>query len=220
MVPLTKPISQEMGIPVGLENDAAAAVLAEHWLGGARGCDNAVMMTLGTGLGVGVIANGELLRSGRGLHPEVGHVFLHQGDQTAPCGCGNYGCAEAYLSGRNFSRRCAQLWGESGLTGEELVRRAQFGDEKALKAFDEYADYFAAMVSSLVVLFSPERILISGGFSESHSLFLDRARTQLEKLLSRRRQGVDLFPEISLSQLGAETGLLGGAYVGLNQLNS
>lgn len=214
-----EPLSKALSLPVQLENDAAAAVLAEHWLGGARNCQNAVMMTLGTGLGVGVLANGKLLRSGRGLHPEVGHVFLNYGDQTAPCGCGNFGCAEAYLSGTNFSRRCAVLWGESELSGEELVARAK-GEARAVKAFAEYAHSFAAMVTTLVVLFSPEKILISGGFSDSHFLFLDQSQPHIRDLLARRRQGVDLYPEIGLSQLGADTGLLGGAFVALNQLNS
>lgn len=214
VVKLTEPLAEVLKIPVYLENDAAAAVLAEHWLGAVKDCDNMVAMTLGTGLGVGVLANGELLRSGRGLHPEVGHVFLQAGEKTAPCGCGNEGCAEAFLSGKNFARRCAQLWQEEHLSGEELVARARGGDPRAVEAFAQYAHHFALMVTTLVVLFSPQHILISGGFSEAHDLFLEQSKHQLKKLLARRRQGVDLFPEIGVSQLGKVAGLLGGAHVG------
>ncbi|MCC7403504.1 MAG: ROK family protein [Bdellovibrionales bacterium] len=216
VVPLAEPLKKRLKIAVSIENDAAAAALAEQWLGSNRHCQNSVMMTLGTGLGVGVIANGQLVRSGRHLHPEVGHVFLHYGDSTAPCGCGNFGCAEAYLSGRNFSERCAREWGEKNLTGEELVSRARAGEARALKAFAAYADYFAAMVTILVVQFSPERIVIAGGFSEAKDLFLTQALEKLKTLLSRRRQGVDLFPQIEVSSLGAQAGVLGGAYVALH----
>lgn len=215
VVPLAAPLSQRLNLPVKVENDAAAAALAEGWVGSAVQCENYVMMTLGTGLGVGVIANGQLVRSGRHLHPEVGHVFLNYDDRTAPCGCGNFGCAEAYLAGRNFALRCGRLWGEESLTGERLVAMARLGERRALDAFGEYARYFAAMVTTLVVQFSPERILIAGGFSEAKDVFLPAAEGILKHLLSRRRQGVDLLPKIQLSGLGPHAGVLGGAWVAL-----
>ncbi len=100
VVPLAKQLSKSLGLPVHLDNDAAAAMLAEHWIGAAKGYDNAMILTLGTGLGTGVIANGELLRAGRFLHPEAGHAIIGFADASAPCGCGNFGCAEAYPSSR------------------------------------------------------------------------------------------------------------------------
>ncbi|MGZ3709324.1 MAG: ROK family protein, partial [Bdellovibrionota bacterium] len=98
-VPLANILSKRLKRPVTMANDAAAAILAEHWIGVAKGYDNAMILTLGTGLGTGMILNGELVRAGRGLHPEAGHLILKDGDETAPCGCGNLGCAEGYLSG-------------------------------------------------------------------------------------------------------------------------
>jgi glucokinase len=214
-VPLSSLLAREVVLPVRLENDAAAAALAEGWKGAGVGVRNFVVMTLGTGLGVGVVANGNLLRSGRGLHPEVGHVYLRAGDISAPCGCGNYGCAEAFLSGVNFTRRVASQWLEPDLTGEQLVRRARAGDQRCEEALAEYADYFSQMITTLVVLFSPEKILISGGFSEATDLFLPMAFDKIRTQLSTRRIGIDLLPEIGLAKLGSETGLLGGAYVAL-----
>ena len=104
-VHITKILGQKLKRNVTLENDAAAAMLAEHWKGKAKGYENSMIMTLGTGLGTGIISNGELLRSGRFLHPEAGHIIIRDGDQSAPCGCGNLGCSEASLSGRGFTRR-------------------------------------------------------------------------------------------------------------------
>ncbi|MBK9039268.1 MAG: ROK family protein [Bdellovibrionales bacterium] len=156
-VPLSSLLAREVVLPVRLENDAAAAALAEGWKGAGVGVCNFVVMTLGTGLGVGVIANGNLLRSGRGLHPEVGHVYLRAGDISAPCGCGNYGCAEAFLSGVNFTRRVASQWLEPDLTGEQLVRRARAGDQRCEEALAEYANYFSQMITTLSSSFRPRR---------------------------------------------------------------
>src|SRR5690606_33995027 len=101
VVPLTKQVGRRLKLKVKLESDAAAAVLAEHWVGAGRRIKNLVVVTLGTGVGLGVMANGEIVRSGRNLHTEGGHIMLHPEDKIYPCGCGNYGCAEAFLSGRN-----------------------------------------------------------------------------------------------------------------------
>lgn len=114
-VPLVALMKKKLKRSVHLENDAAAAVLAEHWIGAGKKYRNLMILTLGTGLGTGIICNGSLVRSGRNLHPEAGHIILNYDDKTAPCGCGNFGCAESYLSGRNFELRFRKKWG--GQTG-------------------------------------------------------------------------------------------------------
>ncbi len=106
VVPISKLLSSGLGgRPVVLENDAAAAILAEHWCGAAKGADDCMVITLGTGVGTGMIVGGRLIRAGRGLHTEGGHVIIRAGDESAVCGCGNLGCVEAFLSGRNFEKR-------------------------------------------------------------------------------------------------------------------
>jgi glucokinase len=213
-VPLTSSLKTALKLPVALENDAAAAVLAEHWKGKAG--DDCVMLTLGTGLGVGVIANGRLLRGGRELHPEGGHLLLRPGDRSAPCGCGNFGCSEAFLSGKNFAARTARVLGRDGLGGKEIMELARSGDAGALQAFDEYSTLLADYLHNIVVLYYPRKIIFSGSFAEAHPFFLPAARQRLEELIRRRLKTLPLLPELRLSRLGNRAGLLGGAYLALH----
>jgi glucokinase len=217
-VPLTRILSKALKKPALLENDAAASILAEHWVGAAKGIGNALIMTLGTGLGVGVITNGELVRAGRGLHPEGGHIIVDYKDTTAPCACGNLGCAEAYLSGRSFARRARPRFGAgSELSAEGIASMARNKDPRALDAFAEYADVMSVAIQTYVVLYAPEIVVLTGSFAAASDLFLDEVRARLRDRVARRRVGVDLLPEITLSRLQNSAGLLGGAYVALHR---
>lgn len=213
-VKITGDLERALKIPVALENDAAAAVLAESWKGG--GGKNCVVITLGTGVGVGVVCEGKLLRGGRGLHPEGGHVLLRAGDKTAPCGCGLYGCAEAFLSGKNFARRASELLGEPGLTGQQLSERAAAGEQRVLALFDEYSQLLAEYLNDLVVLYYPERVILTGSFAAAHPHFLKTSLARLEVLLERRLRTIPLLPEMRLSRLGDHAGVLGAAYVAMH----
>jgi predicted NBD/HSP70 family sugar kinase len=229
-------------IKLCLENDAAAAVLAESWIASmakvhkrvsssdlnlqknfsrkskqsaTQSAKNIISVTLGTGLGVGVIANGKLVRSGQNLHPEAGHIIISYNEKEWLCGCGNFGCAEAFLSGVNWTNHLAKKWNEPKLTSEQLVIRARKGDQKVLAEFDLYAERLAAFFTSLIVLFSPQKIIISGGFSHAAELFLPKCETKLIDLLRHRRVGVDLLPAIECSKHPDDMGVLGAAYVAL-----
>lgn len=215
-VPLAKLLSAKLKIPVYLENDAAAAMLAEHWIGAAKGYDNAMILTLGTGLGTGIFLNGELLRAGRQLHPEAGHLILRHNDKTAPCGCGNLGCAEAFLSGRNFTRRARPRFANPSFTAKDIADLARKGDPRALAAFEEYAEIMAIAIHNYVVIYCPEIIVFTGSFADAADLFLPSTREHLKKYLARRRIGVDLMPKLKVSELENKAGLIGGAYVALN----
>ncbi|HTL12343.1 MAG TPA: ROK family protein [Bdellovibrionota bacterium] len=214
-VPIARLLSQRLRMPVTLENDAAAAVLAEKWRGAARTVDNAVMLTLGTGLGVGVICDGNLVRSGRGMHPEGGHILLRYGDKSAACACGTLGCAEAFLAGHSFGRRAVQVHGVKAQGASEVAELARRGDAAALKAFDEYADLLAAAVQCFAVLYAPERVILGGSFAQASDLYLQKSLPIIERLLERRRIGVDLVPKMVVSHLSNHSGLLGGAFVAL-----
>jgi glucokinase len=217
IVPLTTILKKGLGRPVVLENDAAAAMLAEHWIGRAKGFSNAMILTLGTGLGSGLIVNGELVRAGHHFHPEAGHVILKAGDETAPCGCGNLGCAEAYLSGRNFARRARTRFGDSNLTAKDITEHARKRDPRALAAFDEYATLMAVAIHNYVVLYCPEIVIFTGSFAAASDLFLDATRKRVEKLLERRRVGVDLVPKLAISSLDNQAGIIGAAYVAFHR---
>jgi glucokinase len=212
-VSVTRELSRALQIPVLLENDAAAAALAEGWKG--KGGKNFVVVTLGTGVGLGVVCNGQLFRGGRALHPEGGHILLHPGDSSAPCGCGNFGCAEAYLSGKNFAARSSRFLGEP-LTGHELSERAAQGNQRVLGLFAEYSERLAEYLCNLVVLFYPEKVVLTGSFAEAHPHFLPTAQTRLRELIARRLRTLPLYPEIRVSRLQRNAGVLGAAYIAMN----
>jgi glucokinase len=212
-VPLARILSQRLGIPVTLENDAAAAMLAEHWVGAAKGYDNAMILTLGTGLGTGIIVNGKLVRAGRFLHPEAGHLILNPTDATAPCGCGNLGCSEAYLSGRHFTIRARERLHKPTLSTVEIADLARHGEPLARELFDEYAEMMAVAIHNYAVIYSPEIVVFTGSFAATADLFLKRTERELLRRLARRRIGVDLMPRLAVSTLGNNAGLIGGAYV-------
>ncbi len=202
--------------PVLLENDAAAAVLAEKWKGGHGKTGNILAMTLGTGVGVGILANGELVRAGRGLHPEASHIPLNLDNKDYPCGCGAYGCIEAYLGGNHFSQRLGRLKGRP-LTGQEAVKLAEHGDVWVQEAFKEYGRHLALAIRTLSVLFAPEVVVISGGFSHASELFVQETNAFLPALMERYREGVDLLPKIKVSKLQDDAGILGAAYNALKK---
>lgn len=216
-VNLTRELSRALKLPVELENDAAAAVLAEGWKGG--GGKNCVVLTLGTGLGMGVLCGGKLQRGGRGLHPEGGHLLLRAGDRSALCGCGLLGCAEAYLSGRNFARRACTILKEPDLNGAQLTERAARGDGRVVALFDEYALLLAEYLQDLVILYYPERVILTGSFAAAHPYFLPTAKARLEELLRRRLRTIPLLPEIRPSRLSDQAGVLGAAYVAMHSRN-
>ncbi len=218
-VPIAKILGQKLKRNVTLENDAAAAMLAEHWLGKAKKYDNAMILTLGTGLGTGIFCNGSLLRSGRFLHPEAGHIIIRADDQSAPCGCGNLGCAEAFLSGRSFTRRNRPRFARADYLAADITELAKSGDPRGLAAFKEYAELMAIAITNYVVCYSPEIVVFSGSFAAAADLFMPQTTEHLKVFLKRRRVGVDLLPKLAVSSLDNKAGLIGGAYVAFKQMS-
>lgn len=218
IVPLTKILEKGLKKPVILENDAAAAMLAERWKGHARGYDNAMIMTLGTGLGTAFVANGELVRSGRHQHTEGGHIILKTGDRTAPCGCGNFGCAEAYLAGRTFAHRARVRLGNDQIDAPQVAARARRGEKESLALFEEYSEMMASALATFAVLYAPEIVVLTGSFAAAHDLFVKNTLKHLEKMLARRNKTLPLTPKIEISSLENQAGLLGGAFVALRSL--
>jgi len=216
IVPISLMLKKKLNKNILLENDADAAIMAEHWIGSAKNKKNAMILTLGTGLGTGIICNGQLVRSGHGLHPEGGHVIIHASDKEALCGCGNYGCAESYLSATNFAKRVSKKLGIK-TNAPECVKRARSGDLKTKKFFNEYAENLAITINNFVVLYSPEVVILAGSFAQAHDLFLKKTNQKLEQLLKRRRKGIDLLPQIKISQLNNESCLIGAAYFAFKQ---
>lgn len=213
-IAIARELEKALKIPVRLENDAASAMLAEHWKGGAG--NDAVVITLGTGLGLGIMIEGKLLRGSRGLHPEGGHILLRPNDHTAKCNCGNYGCSEAYLSGNHFGARAAARLKMPGLTAKQVSEMARNGNLQAKALFEEYGDMLAEYINNLIVLFYPKKVILTGSFADAAPHFLERTNTRLRQLLERRLKTLPLMPDIRVSRLGNRAGSLGAAYVALN----
>lgn len=212
IVDMITPFKEAFDLPVKLENDAAAAALSSHWLGEAKGLENSMTITLGTGIGVGAITNDRLCRAGRGLHPEVSHVSINCMDETAPCGCGNLGCVEAYLSGKNFCKRTSVKLGEDYISGPNVLQRADAKEPEILAAFDEYAELMAHALVAYVVAYAPEMVVFAGGFAVSHRFWLEKTRSRLPELLARRRKGIDMLPKLVIADESDFRVVQGAAY--------
>ncbi|MBI2602390.1 MAG: ROK family protein [Deltaproteobacteria bacterium] len=212
-VPLKDMLEKALRKVVFLENDAACAVLAERHFGVGKtlSCDNLIMLTLGTGLGVGILCNGTLVRGGRHLHPEAGHLIIQYEGSKRQCACGVSGDAESYLSGKHFEAEfCHEYELASPLSALEITKLARMGDERAKDSFNRYAQALAVTLHNLCVLFYPEVIVFDGGFARSFDEFSELTRTYLRKLLYRR-QGLD--PKLMLSSLDNQSSLLGASYL-------
>ena len=151
------------------------------------------------------------------MHPEGGHIIVDRNDQSAPCGCGNLGCAEAYLSGRNFTRRARSRFAHAEYVAKDIAELARKRDPRGIAAFDEYAQVMATVIHNFAVIYSPEIVVFTGSFAETADLFIEPTRMYLERLLVRRRKGVDLMPKLAVSKLNNHAGLIGGAYVAFNR---
>jgi glucokinase len=207
-VPIVGPLQKNFRAPISFDNDAAAAALAEQWKGG--GGDDFIVLTLGTGLGVGVMVEGKTLRGSRGLHPEAGHLLLRPGDTSAPCGCGNLGCAEGLLAGSHFVRRTSQKVGRT-LSAPEIVQAAKEGAPWALESFSEYGELLGEYTYNLCMLFYPKQIILAGSFASASSLFIPGAQRKLRSLLKRQNSTLRIMPKLRPSRLANRSGLLGAA---------
>jgi len=219
IVPIVKILKKALKRPVYLENDAAAAMLAEQWKGAAKNIKNAMVLTLGTGLGTAAICNGKLVRAGRNLHTEGGHMILDAQDASAPCGCGNFGCAEAYLSGRSFTRRSRKQLGNAEIDASQIISRAQRGEKKFVKLFEAYSEKLALLLHSFARIYAPEVVIFTGSFASSFDLFSKKTLKTLGKMLKRNESSKSLIPILKVSRLKNEAGLMGGAYIALRAIS-
>ena len=201
---------ERFGLPVGIENDASAAALAEWKLGAGKGRANLLMLTLGTGVGGGIVVDGRLFRG----WAEIGHFVVQEGGRE--CTCGGRGHLEVLASGSAADVAARALYGE-GADAHTLVERAQAGDQRAREALVGIGRTLGAAIGSLVNVFAPELVVVGGGFgAAAGSLVLDPARE------SARRESI--YPANELldvvpAKLGEEAGLVGAGLVGFEALD-
>ena len=220
MVPLRDLVAKAAGLPVFLENDATAAAAGEHFAGAARGVNDFVYLTMGTGIGGGAFTGGRINRGYRGTAGEFGHMTL---DPTGPmCGCGRRGCLEALASGTALRRDAVRLASRdpgsllyrqcgidpAAVTGETVSDAAERGDRAALGAFDNVGYYLGLGIVNLVHIFDPEMVVLGGGMAGSGHLLMDNVRRVVaERGISCLVRDVTII----ISALGGDAGVIGAA---------
>jgi glucokinase len=215
---LDEEIGRRTGLMVTVENDANAAAWGEFRFGAGRGLQHMVSITLGTGVGGGIITHGMLLRGAQGAGGELGHVTI---DPTGPrCGCGNYGCLEALASGTAIQRRAREVANERSTSalgrlaierqvlGEDVTRLAQEEDDASISLLEETGRWLGIGLAGFVNTFNPEVIAVGGGASQAGELILKSARKEVQLRASSPSR--DLV-EIKEATLGPESGVLGAA---------
>jgi glucokinase len=206
-VPLRNRVAAAIGLPVLLENDANAAAFGEYWRGAGEGCSSMVLLTLGTGVGGGLVLGGELWRGADGMAGEIGHITVEPGGRT--CRCGNAGCLETYASATGIVESYRELAGiEEVVSAEEVHRRAHEGDANARQSYREAGRSLGLAFAALVNLLNPERIVIGGGVLPAWDLFMPAAEHEM-----RRRAFVAPASSVRLAPaaLGDLAGVTGAA---------
>lgn len=217
-------IERRVGVPVLLEHDANAAVVAEHRFGAAAGARVAVLLALGTGIGSALLIDGTLFRGGHGVAPELGHLRVVPDGR--PCQCGKRGCWERYCSGtalvttvlelvaRHHDGSGAPLAGEAAadpgrVSGRRVAAAAREGDPVGLRAMGELARWLGEGLVLVADLYDPDVVVIGGGVAESAPLFLDEARQRYAATVTGA--GYRPLARVRTSQLGDQAGIVGSA---------
>lgn len=196
--PIREALQDAFHVPVWVLNDANAAALGECFLGAGKGCRNALMITLGTGVGGGLVLDGKLFEGSRGLAGELGHFTLYQ-DGT-PCACGKRGCYENYASAKALVRRA------SAKDGRTLFAEIQKGNPLLKAVLDAWLDDVAAGITGLVHIFNPELVLVGGGVSAQEELLMVPLR---EKVLSGVMPRFSENLRVERATLGNDAGMIG-----------
>jgi len=208
-------LEQRLGWPVFLENDANAAAVGEMWLGAARGCRDVMSVTLGTGVGGGLILDGKLWRGSHGSAGEIGHTTVDP-FSGLKCKCGNTGCLELFASATaivRMTRENLSLFPDSRLKSDELTAERVYdtgraGDELALAVFKRFGMYLGIGLANIINLVDPEVIVITGGAANGWDLFAAEMYRQVEERAFRTTaQQV----RIARAECGDNAGLLGAA---------
>lgn len=221
--PLQASIASRVDIPVVVENDAAAAAWAEYRFGAGENKSDLVVLTIGTGIGAGLIINDALYRGHFGIAGEPGHIRVVPGGRL--CGCGNRGCLEQYSSGSALVRAAREVAQErpgdatrllelahgdvANIDGPVVTKAAQEGDPAAVDCFDEIGRWLGQGLADLAALLDPGRFVIGGGVAEAGDLLLVAARETYAASLTGR--GYRPLASVVAARLGSQAGLIGAA---------
>ena len=212
---VTREMEELTGMKVASGNDANVAALGEMWLGAGRGHKNLIMVTLGTGVGGGIIVNGQPLIGAHGAGGEIGHLCMNY-EESEACGCGNKGCLEMYASATGVVRLAGRRLGAddspSVLREGELSAKAVFdalkeGDQVAGEIVEEFASYLGHGLANIAAVTDPSVIVIGGGVSKAGSILLG----YIEKYFQEKAFFANKDTKFVLAELGNDAGICGAA---------
>src|SRR3954451_601993 len=227
-VPIRDLMTERLGLPVFIDNDANVAALAEHRFGAARGARNAVMVTIGTGIGGGLIIDGRVYRGSTGAGAELGHMVIERDGPRCQGHCPNHGCVEALASGHALGRegaRLAEREPDSALgrlaaaggtiDGKAVTTAALSGDSTAVSAVTTIGRNLGVALSSYANIFDPDVIVVGGGVMAAGELLLEPAREEMRSRALRPMNGV----AVRAAELGPDAGLIGAAAMAALELD-
>jgi glucokinase len=217
-VPLGGLVAMRTGLDVAVENDANAAAWAEYRFGAGRGLESLAVVTVGTGIGAGIVLDGRLFRGRHGLAAEVGHVVLDPAGP--PCPCGGAGCLESFASGRALSAAARRLAGEGGaeIQGSALATAALAGDQVAIEAFRQIGTSLGLGLAGLAAVLDVDAFVLGGGVAAAGELLRAPAELALhDRLVGGAHRP---RPDVRLAALGNEAGIVGAADLARVEINS
>jgi glucokinase len=217
--PMRDRIEQGLGTKVILENDANSAALGETWMGAGRGVQDLVLLTLGTGIGGGIIVGGRILHGAQGMAAELGHITVSPNGN--PCGCGNRGCVEKHASATAIGAMARLMNLGPSLTAEDVYNLATEGNDRALAVFQSMGEALGIAVASLINIFNFPLYLLSGGPIPAWRFFAPAMLAEVERRSFTYRATYATAPtRIEPAQLGSEAGLYGAAYLPFQELGA
>ena len=214
-VELEKELEKLTGLTVKAGNDANVAALGEMWKGGGAGYHNVVMVTLGTGVGGGIIVNGKIVTGTHGAGGEIGHIHVED-DETLSCNCGNQGCLEQYASATGVVRLANRMLEAtdkaSVLRNEEVTAKAVFdavkaGDELAMEVAEKFGKYLGTALAVIAGVVDPEVFVIGGGVSKAGEILISYVEPYFQKYAFQQCRGA----KFALAKLGNDAGIFGAA---------
>ena len=222
-IPIYRYLDDKLPLRVLIENDANCAALGETLAGAAREEENIIMLTLGTGVGGGVIIEKKIYCGADMMGAELGHAKLVY--NGIPCTCGQKGCVEAYCSATALIRQTKEaalknktsaLWelcqgNIDNIEGKTLFDAVKLSDTAAKQVLDQYADYLSSAISTYITLFRPDKIILGGGIAEAGDLLIEPVQ---ERLVSNTFAGAEIgVPQIMKAKLGNDAGIIGAAFL-------
>lgn len=218
---ISETLSALTGFPVKAGNDANVAALGEYWKGGGAGCENMVFVTLGTGVGGGIVIGGNLLHGSHGSGAEIGHMVLNP-RETVACNCGKYGCVEQYCSATGIARLAKNhlsaiaadsvLRNIESVTAKDVFDAAKTGDAVAQEILEQFYDYMGQFLGSLCSAVDPEVVVLGGGVSKAGQVLLDGVENSFHKYVFHAASGA----KFALASLFNDAGAYGAFKLALD----